>query len=169
MTIEQDEKKFQWDANDYAKNSSAQQKWARELITKLSLSGDESLLDIGCGDGKVTAELALNLKDGVVVGIDNSAEMIFLAKDNFPLSIYPNLSFFKQDARELSFNQEFDVVFSNAVLHWVLDHRPVLNGIYRAMKPNGRVLVQMGGKGNAASVINVVNKIIECREWQKNF
>jgi len=126
--------KFHWDASDYAKHSNAQQKWAKELISRINLRGSESLLDIGCGDGKITAEIASCLKAGTVVGIDNSAEMISLAKEKFPNSTHPNLSFLKQDARELSFCQEFDVIFSNAVLHWVLDHRPVLKGIYRSLK-----------------------------------
>ena len=169
MKIESGKTKFQWDADDYARHSNAQQEWAQELISRLNLKGNESLLDVGCGDGKVTAEIASYLKAGIVVGIDNSEEMIVLAKRNFPVDAYPNLSFQKQDARALPFNQEFDRVFSNAVLHWVIDHRPVLKGIYRALKANGRVVVQMGGKGNAALVINVVNEIMVDDKWQKFF
>lgn len=169
MKNEREKSKFQWDASDYANHSSVQQKWARELISKLNLMGNESLLDVGCGDGKVTAEVASYLKDGIVVGIDNSEEMIVLANDKFPSHAYPNLSFQRQDARELPFCQEFNVIFSNAVLHWVLDHGPVLKGIYQALKPNGRVVVQMGGKGNASQVVNVVNKIMRHDEWQGFF
>jgi len=161
--------KFHWDASDYAKHSNAQQKWAKELISRINLRGSESLLDIGCGDGKITAEIASCLKAGTVVGIDNSAEMISLAKEKFPNSTHPNLSFLKQDARELSFCQEFDVIFSNAVLHWVLDHRPVLKGIYRSLKKSGRVVIQMGGKGNASQVIEAVNEIMKKDEWKRYF
>lgn len=172
MKIENEKPGFQWNANDYADHSGAQYQWAKELIERLGLKGNESLLDLGCGDGKVTAEIATNLKTGRVVGIDNSEEMIALAKDRFSFSAYPNLSFLKQDVRELSFYQEFDLVFSNAVLHWVLDHRPVLKGIYQALKPNGRVIVQMGGKGNATEVVSVVHELMEQDEWKgffKNF
>jgi trans-aconitate methyltransferase len=169
MNRELRESKYQWDASDYADHSTVQQKWAKELLGKLNLTGNESLLDIGCGDGKVTAEIASYLKDGNVVGIDNSEEMISLAKNKFPSITYPNLSFIKQDARSLSFCQEFDVVFSNAVLHWVLDHRPVLKGIYQALKPNGWVVVQMGGKGNASQVVEVVNEIMEKDAWKGHF
>ncbi len=160
---------YQWDASDYANHSTAQQKWARELMGRLNLKGNESLLDIGCGDGKVTAEIASYLKAGNVVGIDNAEEMILLAGKKFPSATYPNLRFEKQDAGALSFDREFDVVFSNAALHWVLDHRPVLKGIYRALKPDGRVIVQMGGKGNAAQVIAVVDEIIKKDEWKSHF
>jgi len=161
--------RFQWDACDYAKHSGAQHKWAKELISKLNLKNDEYLLDIGCGDGKVTAEIASYLSNGLVVGIDNSEEMIALARARFPSSKYFNLSFCIQDARELSFHQEFDVLFSNAVLHWVIDHRPVLKGMYRALKTNGRIVVQMGGKGNAFQVVEAVNNIIAEPEWEKYF
>lgn len=169
MKRELRESKYQWDASDYANHSTVQQKWAKELIDKLNLTGNESLLDIGCGDGKVTAEIASYLKVGNVVGIDNSDEMISLAKNKFPSIKYPNLSFIKQDARSLSFSQEFDVVFSNAVLHWVLDHRPVLKGIYQALKLNGWVIVQMGGKGNAFQVVEVVNEIMKKDAWKGYF
>lgn len=172
MKREKENPAFQWNASDYAGHSGAQYQWARELIARLYLKGNESLLDLGCGDGKVTAEIASYLKAGRVVGIDNSEEMIALAINKFPFSAYPNLSFQKQDARELSFFHEFDLVFSNAVLHWVLDHRPVLKGIYQALKLNGRVVVQMGGKGNAAQVVSVVHELLEQDEWKdffKNF
>jgi len=169
MEREQTGPEFRWDASDYANHSSAQQKWAKELISHLHLKGDESLLDIGCGDGKVTAEIASYLKIGMVVGIDSSEEMIALANDKFPPSLYPNLSFLKQDIRELSFFQEFDVIFSNAALHWVLDHRPILKKLYRALKPHGRVVVQMGGKGNASQVLKVVDETVSEPEWEKYF
>jgi trans-aconitate methyltransferase len=169
MMREHEKTKFQWDACDYADHSNAQQKWAKELISRLCLGGNEFLLDIGCGDGKVTAEIASYLPAGFVMGIDNSEEMISLAKKKFPSEVHPNLSFLSQDARTMTFYQKFDVVFSNAVLHWVLDHRPVLRGIYRSLKPSGRAVVQMGGKGNAAQVVGVVDEIMKKAEWKAYF
>ena len=82
-----------WNAADYAANSVVQQTWARELIAKLNLRGDEHILDVGCGDGKVTAEIARSLPDGSVVGTDASAEMIAFAKKTFPPKKFPNLRF----------------------------------------------------------------------------
>ena len=78
----------QWNAHDYNQHSSEQQKWANELIDKLNLAGDEHLLDIGCGDGKITAALAARLTRGRVVGVDKSREMIDFARANFSV---PNL------------------------------------------------------------------------------
>ena len=160
---------YNWDALDYAKSSNVQQQWARELIGKLQLKGDESLLDIGCGDGKVTAEIAACLPSGSVLGVDSSTEMIALAQSQYPADAFPNLHFQQQDARNLPFRDEFTVVFSNATLHWVLDHAPVLRGISASLKRGGRALLQMGGRGNAADVVAVIDKLIQALEWRDYF
>uniref|UniRef100_UPI0040561884 class I SAM-dependent methyltransferase n=1 Tax=Candidatus Electrothrix sp. TaxID=2170559 RepID=UPI0040561884 len=160
---------YNWDAEDYARHSSVQQGWARELLNTLNLQGNEAVLDIGCGDGKVTAELAELVPDGEVLGLDNSAAMLALARKEFPWSSYPNLSFQERDARELACEQEFDLIFSNAALHWVQDHLPVLTGISRALRLGGRVLLQMAGTGNAASFLAVVDEVIQTKEWQQYF
>jgi trans-aconitate 2-methyltransferase len=158
-----------WDARDYQKNSEAQLKWGRELIAKLALKGQEDVLDIGCGDGKVTAEIARYVPQGNVVGIDNSQDMIDLAVNTFKSGIYPNLRFEQMDARNLSFDNQFDIVFSNAVLHWVSDHLSVLKGINRSLTRGGRILLQMGGRGNISGMLNVVNNLIHSKRWEKYF
>ncbi len=167
--MSRENKNIKWDASDYAKNSAVQQTWGKELILKLKLNGKEDVLDIGCGDGKITAEIAQSLKNGTVVGLDSSEEMLTLAKQNFPPTSYPNLSFIRQDVRNLNFNEKFDIIFSNAALHWVIDHKPVLSGIYKALKKEGKVVVQMGGKGNAEQVIKTMNQILKESKWGKYF
>jgi trans-aconitate 2-methyltransferase len=164
-----EENKFIWNAKDYAKHSSTQQVWARELISKLKLNGHESLLDIGCGDGKITAEIAGYVPDGTVVGVDSSKEMIELARVDFIKNEYPNLSFQVMDARYLPFQERFDVVFSNAALHWIKDHRAVIAGIQKSLKPGGRILLQMGGKGNAASILSIMDEMMSENEWSQYF
>ena len=86
-------KNYAWDAKDYAKNSSNQLQWAKELIPKLKLQGNEVLLDIGCGDGKITAELSKCLPQGRAAGVDSSAQMIKLAQSTFLNKISPILIF----------------------------------------------------------------------------
>ena len=125
---------YNWNAQDYAKNSSNQFQWAKELIPKLKLKGNEALLDIGCGDGKITAELAQLLPEGWAVGVDSSEKMIQLAQISFPTKDYPNLTFQVMDARKLTFQSEFDIVFSNAALHWIVDQKAVLEGVQRSLK-----------------------------------
>jgi trans-aconitate 2-methyltransferase len=157
-----------WNASQYAQHSSQQQLWARELIGKLELVGHERILDIGCGDGKVSAELAAAVaSDGSVLGVDNSMEMIRYARDHF--AGISNLKFEIADASSLPFKHEFDVVFSNAALHWVVDHRPVLKGIAAALKPRGRALLQMGGEGNGAGVLASIEKVITSARWAAMF
>ena len=80
-----------WDPKVYEKSSSAQQKWAQELLSKISIRGDERILDIGCGDGKITAEIALLVPRGSVMGLDNSVEMLGFARSRFPPLSQPNL------------------------------------------------------------------------------
>jgi trans-aconitate 2-methyltransferase len=160
---------YKWDAEDYKDSSSAQIKWARELLSKLDLKGDERILDIGCGDGKITAEIANRVSSGSALGIDNSEEMIKCSLKNYPSEKHPNLDFKVIDAQNLPFNREFDVVFSNAALHWVIDHLRVLQGIKKSLKPHGRILLQMGGKGNAAEILVVLDRIISKDTWGKYF
>lgn len=155
---------YRWDSEDYERHSRSQQLWAQELIAKLSLVGTETLLDIGCGDGKVTAEIARILDRGSVTGIDNSPSMIELAQKRHPAHEFANLSFSLLDAVDLagepSLASRFDVVFSNAALHWVKDHRPVVDGIASALAPGGKLLLQMGGRGNGRVVVEVLDELL---------
>lgn len=160
---------YLWDAEDYRDSSSQQKKWGRELLAKLRLDGDERILDIGCGDGKLTAEIAERLPQGSVMGIDNSEEMVRLASETYPADVFPELSWRVVDARGLDFDEEFDVIFSNAVLHWVKNHQPVLSGIRRSLKPGGRILLQMGGRGNASNVVGVLADMFRREEWNRYF
>jgi trans-aconitate 2-methyltransferase len=160
---------YKWDAKDYHLNSSCQFGFAQELIGKLNLQGTEAVLDIGSGDGKITAQIAGLVPKGRVVGIDASPDMVAFAKENFPPAKFPNLSFTQMDAREISFENQFDLVFSNATLHWVIGHEPVLKGIHDALKPGGRMKVQMGGKGNASWIAQAVVKAIQDPKWVKCF
>ena len=156
---------FTWNAADYNKSSPAQQVWAQELMGKLQLSGKEHVLDIGCGDGKVTAAIAECVPKGSVTGIDNSPEMIRFAQEHFPHHIYKNLTFTQMDASRLEFFEEFDVVFSNAALHWIPDHKPLLAGIAHSLCRGGKLLIQMGGKGNAAQAFEALNALLENLHW----
>ena len=140
-------KTMNWNAADYAANSVVQQTWARELIARLKLRGDEHILDVGCGDGKVTAEMARAVPRGFVVGIDASVEMIGFAKKTFPAKKSPNLDFQVMDARKIKFVRRFDLIFSNAALHWVDDHQAILRGMALGLKPGGRLMVSCGGWG----------------------
>jgi trans-aconitate methyltransferase len=160
---------YNWNAQDYAKNSQNQFQWAKELIPKLKLKGNEALMDIGCGDGKITAEIARCLPRGRVVGVDSSEKMINLAKTTFPQKEFPNLCFQVMDATKLTFQSEFDVAFSNAALHWIVDQKAVLTGVQKSLKPGGRLLFQMAGKGNAKDVLHIIKELAHVEPWKAYF
>jgi trans-aconitate methyltransferase len=160
---------FEWDARDYAQSSTGQQSWARELIEKLDLRGHERILDIGSGDGKVTAEIAACVPCGQVTGIDSSQAMVDFAQRRYPASQYANLRFMLCDALEIPFEAQYDVVFSSATLHWIIDHSPVLSGVSNALQTGGRALLQMGGEGNAREVIAVLEELLVESPWASFF
>lgn len=148
---------MRWDASDYAQNATAQYVWAQSLLERLALNGDEAILDLGCGDGRITSEIATQ-HAGRVVGIDSSPEMVRLAADRY--AAQSGLEFWVMDAIALQFDTEFDLIFSNAVLHWVKDHQAVLAGMKRALRAGGRMVLSMGGKGNAAGPLSVMDNLI---------
>lgn len=160
---------FKWDAKEYQKSSSAQQKWARELITKMGLQGSEAVLDMGCGDGKVTSEIATHLKTGCIVGIDSSIDMIELATKTFPIKEHPNLHFKLKDFQDINYESKFDLIFSNAALHWIKGHGNILKQIQKSLKPDGRILIQMGGKGNAEKILDIADELINEERWNDYF
>lgn len=160
---------YQWNPEKYHNSSSAQSKWAHELIAKLSLSGDERILDLGCGDGAVTAYIAGLVPKGEITGIDSSPDMIGFAKESYPSSQYPNLSFIQKDMQDIGFHEDFHVVFSNAALHWVRDHASLLKKIAQSLVPGGRILVQCGGEGNAKDFFDIAFPMIRKEPWNKYF
>jgi len=164
-----DKKKYQWDASDYEKHSKVQQLWAKELITRLNPAKTDDVLDLGCGDGKITAEIAGQLAEGSILGIDSSESMIALAEKKYPSSVHANLRFELMNVTALTFEDQFDCVFSNAALHWVKDHRPVLEGIYSSLRSTGRMMLQMGGKGNAGQLVSVIDHMIDGGKWGRYF
>jgi trans-aconitate 2-methyltransferase len=164
-----DHKAFTWNSKDYAAHSATQFRWAKETIAKLNLRGDESVLDIGCGDGKVTALIAARLPSGKVTGIDSSGDMIAFASKQYPRSQFPNLLFTRMDATKLAYSGQFDVAFSNAALHWVPDQLAVLRGVRKALKRPGRLLFQMGGRGNARDIIEILEELATMDRWRPYF
>ncbi|AKB56581.1 SAM-dependent methyltransferase [Methanosarcina sp. A14] len=160
---------YSWDPKLYSSNSSAQKNWGFELLAKLNLKGNERFLDVGCGDGKLSAEVAKNLPEGSVLGIDLSEEMITFARNHYSQEKFPNLAFMQANASELTFDSEFDIVFSNAVLHWIKVPEAALKGFLKSLKPGGVFLAQLGGKGNAAEILKTLDYMLENEKWSSYF
>jgi trans-aconitate methyltransferase len=221
--------KITWDPEAYAANSSWQQTWGRELIARLELRGGERILDVGCGDGKVTAEIARAVPRGSATGVDTSPQMIEFAQKTFPPAKILNLKFQIMDATEIQparFEdrgvalspspppkegvagarsqlgrstcpltatlppsgrgegenaarwsghrsirpaEKFDLIFSNAALHWVDDHPAFLRGAAACLCSGGRLVVSCGGKGNAQDVFAALCAQMRLKRWREFF
>ena len=137
-----------WDAASYDRISDPQYAWALEVLERLPLAGDETVLDAGCGSGRVTALLVDRLPRGRVIGVDASESMIEHARS----AIGVRADFLVGDLAELSLDEPVDAIFSNAVLHWVPDHDAVFGRFAHSLRAGGRLAAQCGGEGNVAAL-----------------
>jgi trans-aconitate methyltransferase len=130
-----------WDANLYNAKHDFVWKYGSDVVSLLAPRDGERILDLGCGTGHLTAQIAES--GAKVTGVDRSAEMVAAAR-----LAYPNQKFEIVDARNLAFREEFEAVFSNATLHWIHEPELVLQGVRRALRPGGRFVAELGGNGN---------------------
>jgi len=159
---------YKWDAKEYHKNSKNQKRWAEGLLAQIPLKGNESVLDVGCGNGRVTAMIAKKLPRGRVLGIDSSREMVAFATA-FYKKQSKRLKFEKRNACRLGLRDEFDIVFSNSCFHWISDHRSLLKSIYSALKPGGRLCVRTGAARSFGRVIDVGDLLCRGKKWGRYF
>jgi trans-aconitate methyltransferase len=129
--------KYLWNAEDYHEHSSAQKAAAIELLKQVPFKGHEQILDVGCGDGKITASLTKYVPKGSVLGVDNSREMIDFAQKTFPQDQDVNLAFSLKDARDLDYQAKMDVIFSSFALQWLADLSFFLKGAYKSLGLRG--------------------------------
>lgn len=149
-------RQFEFNGEQYKQSSRHQKEWGRKLIAEMCLKGDERVLDLGCGDGVLTAEIAEALPQGAVVGLDASGSMIATAE----ALVRPNLTFVQRNIEALDYREAFDVIFSNATLHWIADHRKLAWNCCRALKPGGRLHWNFAADGNCATFTRIVREIM---------
>jgi trans-aconitate 2-methyltransferase len=159
----------EWDASGYAGISGLQQAMATEVLALLRLSGTERVLDVGCGNGKVTAEIASRVPNGAVLGVDSSADMIASARHEFGPEVRPNLRFEVADARQLSFRREFDLVVSFNALHWVPEQEQVLRSIRSVLSSHGTAQLRLVPAGQRKSLENVIEETRLSSRWARYY
>jgi len=157
-----------WDGEGYEKISDLQRHLATRSLSGLTFAGDEHLLDVGCGDGYITRLIAAQLPRGSVVGIDGSPRMIEVAGAR-PNPDGAALRFEVCDVLALPFANEFDVVVSFNVLHWVIDQRAALASIAKATKPAGRVIIQVVCAGPRRSLERMAMQVCARPRWRPAF
>ncbi|MEM8965986.1 MAG: methyltransferase domain-containing protein [Bacteroidota bacterium] len=142
---------YQWNANLYQQKHAFVYQYGSSLVDWLVPKAGEEILDLGCGTGELTEKIAQS--GAKVIGVDQSEEMVEQAKRQYPI-----ITFYTQDATQLSDLPQFDAVFSNAALHWMKDAQAVLKQVYQHLKPSGRLVAELGGKGNIAQIISALNR-----------
>jgi trans-aconitate methyltransferase len=155
-----DESTNRWDAEDYDGDHAFVYEYGERLVETLDPQPDERILDLGCGTGHLTGDIAE--RGATVLGVDQSAEMVAEACER-----YPALDFERADAREFGTEDSFDAVFSNAVLHWIpdADQDAVLETVRDALVPGGRFVAEMGGTGNVERIVSATLEELQDRGY----
>ena len=147
----------EWEASEYDRLADPQEEWARDVVARLELTGDETVLDAGCGSGRVTKQLLERLPGGRVIGVDGSPAMVDEARA--ALGDDPRVELLVSDLGELALSEPVDAIFSNATFHWILDHDRLFARLFAAVRPGGQFEAQCGGEGNVAECERSVNAI----------
>jgi trans-aconitate 2-methyltransferase len=146
----------QWDARTYDRSSEPQQAWGAAVLARLSgVAPDASVLDVGCGTGRVTEQLPALVPEGRVLAIDASQDMVDAARGR----LGDRAEVWCQDVLELELDEPVDAIVSTATLHWVTDHDRLWQRLGSALRPNGVLEVQCGGEGNIARVREAIEAV----------
>jgi trans-aconitate methyltransferase len=147
-----------WETASYDGEHSYVFEYGEAVLDRLDPQPDERIVDLGCGTGHLTNRIASTGAD--VVGVDASASMIETARET-----YPEIEFVRADAREFSFGDPFDAVFSNAALHWITEQDAVLDSVAATLCPGGRFVAELGGTGNVDTIIDAVQAVAADRGY----
>lgn len=140
---------MKWNTQLYDHKHDFVSKFGEDLINLMAPKAGEKILDLGCGTGDLAK--AISQSGAQLLGIDSSPEMIQSATEK-----YPDLSFQVASADSFDMPNQFDAVFSNAALHWVLDKDIAVDCIHRSLKPGGRFVAELGGKGNVSNIVSAL-------------
>jgi len=151
----------EWDAETYDQVSDPQFEWGMEVLERLELRGDETVVDAGCGSGRVTEQLVERLPNGRVIAVDGSAAMVEKANER----LGDRADYLVSDLIELELPEAVDMVFSTATFHWIGDHDRLFRRLRGVLQPGGRLVAQCGGKGNVATHTEAIAAVASDPEY----
>jgi trans-aconitate 2-methyltransferase len=154
-----------WDAGTYHRVSVPHEEWARSVLDRLPLQGDETVLDAGCGSGRVTGLLIERLPRGRVVAVDGSPSMVEKVRE----TLRPSDEALVSDLTELKLDQQVDAVFSSAVFHWILDHDLLFRRLAAVLRPGGAIATQCGGAGNIDRLRKICGEVAAAEPFAPYF
>jgi len=159
----------EWNAASYHRVSGPQTEWGRRVLSRLTLRGDERVIDAGCGTGRLTGELLARLPSGRLVALDRSWNMLLKAREQLGAAFGARVSFVRVELPRLPFNAWADLVFSTATFHWVRNHEQLFNEILLALRPGGRLFAQCGGGPNLANAHAVADDVMHSAPFAPHF
>jgi trans-aconitate 2-methyltransferase len=156
-----------WDGASYDRISAPQEALGRAVLARMDLSGDETVLDAGCGSGRVTEALLERLPRGRVIAVDASPSMIEQARRRF--GERERVEIRQMDLLELELAQPVDAILSTATFHWVLDHDALFRRLHAALRPGGQLVAQCGGEGNIDRLRGTAGAVLEREPYVEHF
>jgi trans-aconitate 2-methyltransferase len=159
----------EWNAHAYSRLSNPMQTWGEAILERLSLRGDETALDLGCGSGRLTEYLLRRLPRGRVIAVDRSANMLAAARDHLEPAFHGRIDYVQQSLDDLDLPEVADLAFSNAAFHWIKDHPRLLRAVYAALRPGGWLVAQCGAGPNIARLRERAGRIMTSEPYRPYF
>jgi trans-aconitate 2-methyltransferase len=159
----------EWDAASYHRVANPHVDWGRVVLERLPLAGDETVIDAGCGTGRLTELLLDRLPQGHVIALDQSANMLHQAEAHLTPRFGDRVAFRQADLARLDLDTVADAVFSTATFHWITDHDRLFADLYRALKPGGWLVAQCGGGPNIAALDAEARRIMREAPFARHF
>jgi trans-aconitate 2-methyltransferase len=159
----------EWNAESYHRVSGPQTAWGRRVLSRLTVRGDERVIDAGCGTGRLTGELMQMLPEGRLVAIDRSENMLLTARANLRPAFGARISYVRVELPTMPFVAWADLVFSTATFHWVRDHATLFREILQSLRPGGRLFAQCGGGPNLAEAHRLAENVMRQERFAEYF
>ena len=166
MTNAAQDRPGEWDAAIYHRVSAPQVTWGSKVLERLPLAGYETVVDAGCGTGRLTADLLERLPRGRVIAVDQSTNMLAEAAAHLTPRFGDRISFLHADVQDLELSEPVDAIFSTATFHWVPDHPRLFRTLFACLKPGGRLVAQCGGGPNVSRLRQRAESLLESPEFR---